>query len=78
MSCIVEVVYVVKVVNIVGSLYTSRIDTSASVTDLISSGVGKWLSTSIETNFKASITKNSTAQYSSRWHAAHGACYYST
>ena len=58
-----KVEYVVKVVIIVRLQYTLRFDAGASVVDrLESSG---WLSTSIVTSFKASITeKNSTPQYS--------------
>ena len=55
---IVEMVHVVKVVNIVGSRYS----TPQSQTRVWSSGVWEWLSTSIVKNFKAE--KNSIAQYS--------------
>ena len=59
-GCIVEMVRVVKVVNIVGSRYS----TPQSQTRLWSSGVWELLSTSTVKSFKAE--KNSTAQYSFR------------
>ena len=62
-SCIVEMVYVVKVVHIVGSLY-SMMPAPQSQTSLGSLGICEWLSiaTSIVKSFKAK--KNSTVQYS--------------
>ena len=59
-GCIVKMVHVVKVVNIVDSLYS----TPQSQTRLWSSGVWELLSTSTVKSFKAE--KNSTAQYSFR------------
>ena len=64
-SCIVDVV---KVVNIVGSRYTSRINASAS-----------WLSTLIVKSFNHREGLNRAVQLpnfrSVRWHTAHSACY---
>ena len=76
-SCI-EVVYVMKVIIIVGTQSTSCINAGPSVADSTDHRDSEWLSTSTVTHFEASITeKNSIAQYSFRpvrWHAANGAC----